>query len=528
MAKSILDKILHDDEEVDSVNVISEKEREDSILYKGVEKYLPVIIFFAAFAVRVIVLILTDPNSPGWYDDTFHHWQIGYLTKEIGLHQGFLRLWDLKGMEYFWGLLHPLVLVVLFAITGSVSIVIPRLLSAFCGSLVIALLFLLVRKYFNTKSAIMASVFAILMPVSIYSDIAGLQEPLALSLLLLAIYILHKKPFFSGVLLALSGMVRAEYWLFALALFMASLFSRLKNEKKAVFAVGYIIPVIFYMKYLASHAGNAIYPIYWNFLASVKGEWFADVTLSPFVQNVQLLSKLVFIAGVIICLIIFYKKPKYYLLFLLGFGNILFLAFMFGFGAYLKGYVPRFWVDRLFAWPYTFLGILLSVLPFYYLPKKINSKFISTFLGVLIIGLVLGLTQLVWPFMLELAAESKVRLAWEEKLGSKGGEHYQGGSVLIPEDRPQLTYFLAKENGVRGRNIVGQMFDPFYYIEGDAFLNWGENSKVVIDWIKTNDIRLLVVYPSRQRYTNLVEAEPQLFNLLETMEGVNIYEISSE
>ena len=43
--------------------------------------------------------------------------------------------------------------------------------------------------------------------------------------------------------------------------------TRLKNEKKAVFAVGYIIPVIFYMKYLASHAGNAIYPIYWNFLA---------------------------------------------------------------------------------------------------------------------------------------------------------------------------------------------------------------------------------------------------------------------
>ncbi len=31
------------------------------------------------------------------------------------------------------------------------------------------------------------------------------------------------------------------------------------------------------MKYLVGYTGNWIYPIYWNFLASVKGDWFEDL-----------------------------------------------------------------------------------------------------------------------------------------------------------------------------------------------------------------------------------------------------------
>jgi len=65
---------------------------------------------------RLIYLFaISNPENAGdgLYTDVYQHWQIAYLTKEIGLSHG-LRLWDLKGVEYFWGSLHPIVLVILF------------------------------------------------------------------------------------------------------------------------------------------------------------------------------------------------------------------------------------------------------------------------------------------------------------------------------------------------------------------------------------------------------------------------------
>src|SRR5437588_10145705 len=108
---------------------------------------------------------VSDPSNPGdgMYGDVFHHWQIAYLTKEIGLSHG-PRLWDLKGLEYFWGVLHPLVMVALFTVTGSTNIVIARLLSLTFGVLVVVLIFLLCRRYWSTQVALAAAGFAALAP----------------------------------------------------------------------------------------------------------------------------------------------------------------------------------------------------------------------------------------------------------------------------------------------------------------------------------------------------------------------------
>jgi hypothetical protein len=72
----------------------------------------------------IYVFAISNPENAGdgLYTDVYQHWQIAYLTKEIGLSHG-LRLWDLKGVEYFWGSLHPIVLVILFFVTGSTDIV---------------------------------------------------------------------------------------------------------------------------------------------------------------------------------------------------------------------------------------------------------------------------------------------------------------------------------------------------------------------------------------------------------------------
>src|SRR3990170_2562721 len=69
---------------------------------------IPLLIFFIALVPRLyFIFFVNNPQNAGlgWYNDSYHHWQIAYLTQEIGLSHGFLRLWDLIGMEYFWGIL---------------------------------------------------------------------------------------------------------------------------------------------------------------------------------------------------------------------------------------------------------------------------------------------------------------------------------------------------------------------------------------------------------------------------------------
>ena len=43
------------------------------------------------------------------------------------------RLWDLKGLDYFWGVLHPALMVIVFDVTGSIDIVLDRLVSIAFG-----------------------------------------------------------------------------------------------------------------------------------------------------------------------------------------------------------------------------------------------------------------------------------------------------------------------------------------------------------------------------------------------------------
>jgi len=224
-------------------------------------------IFFLTLLPRLYVLFfVTDPENPGlgWYGDTFHHWQIAYLSKEIGFHQGFLRLWDFKGLEYFWGLLHPLLLITLFTLTGSVDIIIPRLVSIVGSGVSLALLFFLLRRYFNWQVALAGILLAALNPVGIFSDSVGMQEPLGLALLFLGFLLWPRFPFWVGVLLALAGMVRAEYWVFGTGLVAVAMFAKEKVDR-LLLGLGWGIPSLLYMKYLLDYTGNPIYPVYWNF-----------------------------------------------------------------------------------------------------------------------------------------------------------------------------------------------------------------------------------------------------------------------
>lgn len=519
-----------DEEELE----VAEKEKIEKPEDRG-EKFnwrvvlIPLVIFLLALGVRLTFLFTNDPQSPGygWYGDVYHHWQVAYLSKEIGFQHGFLRLWDLKGMEFFWGLAHPLVLISLFTIFNTVDILVPRLLSVFGGSLVAVFIYLLVKRNFNQAAAIACGLWTALFSVVLFSDTLGMQEQLGLVFLLGGILAWPRWGFLTGFFWALASMVRAEFWLFAAALVLAAFFDRRRGllGNKMTMAAAFIFPIFLYMKYLSNWTGNVIFPIYWNFLASVVGKWFTNIAqpLEAAQIQAQWIGRGMFVLGAVGAITTFLKRPKYYLFFLLGFFNITFIGFMFGFGAYIHGFFDRFWVDRLFAFPYLFLGILIIFSLLYWLPNRLPRARVPILISGFVLFLVmLVVSQLAWFKIMTYFRIAQKAYEPELEIASFIAQYDTGGKILFPAGRPALTYALVRNHGVSGKRLVSEMYDPYFYAQDEE--TPAELEEKMIDWLAKEEIKL-IVYTGKSEYKNLLETRFDRFKFIDRNPwGVSLYE----
>ena len=474
-----------------------------------------------------VLFFVTDPQDPGifWYGDVFHHWQIGYLSKEIGFSQGFLRLWDFKGLEYFWGLLHPLALAFLFAITGSVDILIPRLLSVVAGSASMVVLFFLLRRYFNLHVALAGFLLAAFNPVAIFSDQVGMQEPLGLLLLMLGLWLWPRRAGWAGLLWALAGLVRAEYWVFGAGLVAVSFITNKDTDKRMALALGWGIPILLYMKYMLDKTGNAIYPIYWNFMAGTVGKWIDERPLTDEQVKVQFAARLVLILTLGIALWLLKKRQSYAPFLLLGLENIALLGIVLGLGAYIRGYVSRVLWDRLMVIPYMYIGVLLVLGMLYVLPSRMRFRRMWLSFGWIVVFITLATSQLAWVPIMDTYWNSHQNWPLEQELAKDIASYYSEGTILIPEDRPYLTYLLVRDYGIHASQLEGQMYDPFAYFEGDPFANWEQSRPVIRDWLAREDIRMVVFYTGKGSYEEMIRREPTWFTHLMTahMGKIEIY-----
>lgn len=514
MLGKIFDKMLHEDEES-----LIEKKRKPKRKKEKWTWLVVFLLFILAFLPRLyFVYFVTNPDNPGagWFGDAYHHWQIAYLTREVGLSHGFLRLWDLKGMEYFWGLLHPLFTIFAFALTGSTSIGIERAMTSFMGSVSVGLIYLLGKKYWNWKVGVAAALFAALNPVGVFNDGTGMVEPVAIPFLLLSLYLWPRKPFLTGTSLVIALMGRAEYWVFSLGILFAMLFlsgKKVKFDHKTMLLMGFIIPLVIYMKYLLDYTGNPIYPFYWNYVANIFGTWQLKPELTLVDIQARFIFRLILAMSSLLALLVLRKKPRGKYLYLLGLGNWLFLGAAFGLGAYIKSYMSYVWYVRFMILPYAFIGIVLAVFLFWFIPRFRFIKFIDRFfLNWVIFFTILLAVQPIW--LLIWGSYAKTQITWEQtkKLANDIAGHYNGGRLLFVEGNPEITYALVKFHNLEGKNIVGQMFDPYFYIEGDAYDNWGENRIKILNWIKENDIRTIATYVQYERYAKLKEFESEYFS----------------
>ena len=539
MLGKLFDKILHEEEGLVEKIAAKEHEIEKEITSAIASKdfLIAILIFFLAFAIRLYSLFyITDAQNAGievWYSDVYHHWQIAYLTKSVGLKNGFLRLWDLKGVEYFWGALHPLVGSFLITLTGSTSIIVFRIFSSVMGSSALVFLYLIIQRHWGRQAGLAAALIGLFSPIGIFSDATGMVEPLGIGLFLAGIYFFPQRAFLSGFLLALASMTRAEYWILSGLVLLGVFFMKTLPGKKSIFFLGYVLPIVLYMKYLLDWTGSPIYPIWWNYLGNAVGKWQADLLPTArqlLAQKIYWVISAVSFVGIIWT---FVKRPKFSPFLLFGFGNWLLWGIFIGMTKYLLSYLPRFWLDRIMLWPYLFAGSLIAIILFA-LTKSNISKVLKIALSVsgwAFVTLIIIASQLVWGQIRTIYNQSHPYWNNFREIAARVGElDNSEGKVLVPEDWPALTYMLVQFEGLTGERILGQMFDPYFYLGEEPYSNWQENRKIVLDWFKKEDIRLMFFKSDKERYLELVKRESDYFQELQfdRNRGLYYYKVNQE
>lgn len=467
----------------------------------------------AALPRLVHLFAFSDPENPGLgvYDDVWHHWQIAYLTKEIGLTApGGPRLWDLKGLDYFWGVLHPLLMVVVFTVTGSIDIVLLRLVSIAFGVVGVVLLFDICRRLWNTQVAVAAALFAIALPTSVMNDASGMLEPMGVTLCLAGIWAWTRgSGGWSGVVFGLAAMARAEAWLFSLGLVVAAGLRRVNAGGLARLWLGFGATIAVYALVLDLKTGNPIYPLWWNFFANALGHWGNPTLASQ--RGVQPVLGLVLAIGLIGLGWTLWARPTGYMLLTFGFGYWVFIAGMLGFTSFLSTW--RWWmpISRRFEFPYEFVGVLLAVLLLYLWRGR------AAWIGVA--GVLLA-AQLAWlPIG---AAFGPTEAAWQTSLsegrqlaGFYNQAPYRGHALAVPPDKPEITYVLARYGGVEGKHLISEMYDPFAYPEPGVDMGMR-----IQCWLSSNDVRLIAVAHSDRALMQVVASHPDWFVDVGTMQDV--------
>ncbi|HSP08602.1 MAG TPA: hypothetical protein VLU92_03270 [Candidatus Dormibacteraeota bacterium] len=476
-------------------------------------------VWILALAPRLYALFfLTDPQNPGdgWHGDVYHHWQIAYLTKEIGLWDpSGPRLWDLKGLDYFWGLVHPVLLVGLFFVAGSVDIVIPRLISVFFGSLTVVLLFALCRRYWDFRVAAAAALFAALLPTNVFIDSTGFLEPMGIGLVLLGIWLWPRRGFWAGVAWALAAMARAEAWIFSLGMLIATYLRRAHQPERLLATTAWIALIALYMKILLDRTGNAIYPVYWNLLANIFGKWEFASGLSPAQVAARPFLVGLMLAGLLGLAWTFWKRPTSYMLLTFGFGYLAYTGLSLGLTSYLKSWESWFWQERFFLFPYEFAGVLLAVTVLWIPPRRWGNRAVP--LGWVLVGAVLLVAQAEWPPILSLydgtrATWSQSQAAAAQLMSVYNQPQYRGHVLNIPPDKPAMFYAMVEYHGLQGRNVVGQLYDPFYYLTNFSYPDHPATGDTLMEcWLAATHTRLWAVDHQKGQYAEVIAHHSEWF-----------------
>ena len=473
-----------------------------------------------ALVPRLVYLFgISNPENAGdgLYTDVYQHWQIAYLTKEIGLSHG-LRLWDLKGVEYFWGPLHPIVLVILFFVTGSTDIVLARIQSLVFGSLSVVLIFHLCQRYWNLSVAVAAAAFAAIAPTSIFNDASGMLEPTAVCLSLLGIWLVSQRPLRAGIAWGLATAARPEAWLSSTGLVAASFLRDASRRRWLVLLLGFASVMAAQMAFLNARTGNPVYPLYWNYLANAGGQWMKPMIASQqFARPWFVALWAIATAGLLWTL---WRRPRSYLLLLYGFGSCALVLGLFGLTPFITEWYAWRWMMWILAFPYDYAALLIAVGLFVILPRYLGTGI--RWVALVTACVLLAGTQLTWiPIQ---TAYLSTESAWNTDVAT--GRYIanivsqpalrNGALSLPPPDHPAVTYALVRYGGLDGRHLISQLYDPFYYLPGGyRYADHPLTAGTLLQcWLSTTNTSVFVMPDSRADYAAYVADHPSWFEIV--------------
>lgn len=507
-----------EDEDEDSLAAAGETEPDRPAVTRPLPWPAWAAVWLVALLPRLFTLfVLTDPENPGdgWHGDVFHHWQIAYLTKQIGLvDPGGPRLWDLKGLEYFWGLIHPALLVLLFFVTGSVDVVIVRLVSVAFGALTVVLVFALCRRHWGLPVALAAGLTAALLPTSVFIDATGFLEPMGIALVLLGIWLWPRRGVWTGVAWGLAAMARAEAWIFSLGMLVATYLRKAHSQQRLLATIAWIALIAAYMKLLLDKTGNPIYPVYWNLLANIFGRWEFQSGLTPDQMAARPFLVALMLAGLAGLAWTLWRRPAGHMFLTFGFGYLAYTGLSLGLTSYLKSWQPWFWQERFFLFPYEFAGVIVAIVLLYLLPRRYGRRAAVTSWA--LVAVVLVAAQAEWPPILSLY--DGTRTTWSESQAAATelmvvyDAHYRGSVLNVPPDKPAMFYAMVEYHGLDGRDVVGQLYDPFYYFSNFSYAAHPDVGDVLMQcWLASTHTRLWAVPPDRSQYLEVIADQPGWF-----------------
>lgn len=471
----------------------------------------------AAALLRVLYLLFsTDSRFVAWYIDSFHHWQISYLSKEIGFFQG-PRLWDLGGMEYFWGAVPAVLGALAMAVTFSSDMWPMQAMNIAAGSAAVGVLYLGGRKYWSHWAGLALAVFFAASPVSILTDASVMQEPVAFLFLALALYVFLDRPLLAGVLLGLAASSRPDYWLYSGALLVTAAVALRGRGSLAAsartllpYAAGYAIGIGPYVLHLWLQTGNPVYALYWNFLGNVRGEWMP--TVEPTVRQLQAqgAARVLLGIGVVGLALTAWRRPSGWPLIAAGLWGFFLIGYVLGISKYILGYLDRFWFDRIMLLPYLAVAVLIAVA----VSRVSRVPRTGPALASLLLAItVLGLSALWAPIRSHAAQTDHYRM--DLAFGAEVAALATEGTVLVPGDAVVVTYALV-QNGVTAERLLSQNYHPEY--------EPGESGPLLA-WLREHNVRWLLVKRGDAFYQDLVRGEPAHF---ESMGGevLHIYRVT--
>jgi len=236
-------------------------------LQELVEGRVYLAVFAAALAARLLVWLYIPLD---WNWDSYHHWQISYLSLKIGF-SGW-RLWDLNGCEYFWGMVPHLVQSALMGVLRTSSILPYRVLNTVIGGLNSVLVYRIGERFYSQRTALVSGLLFSVFPVAAVFDVVAMQDTLALSFLLVSLLTIRENPFWSGVALALAGHSRTELMAVGFIVLLGYCLRERLYTESLPYVIGWLVVMAVFGFHLYTQTGNPLYPLYMS-LYNVFGGW---------------------------------------------------------------------------------------------------------------------------------------------------------------------------------------------------------------------------------------------------------------